>query len=181
MDSTLIIHGQISRISRNLSKDSKIPVKLFKQVIRYTTSVRKKITPINSLNLVVLWHRPYNSRLCCNIRSSWVVAEKKSYVMRNPLFEQIIKISAESSKMSLFPKRIHFQLLGLRKFVKYINWGHKKLWFKHFAAPGSSSNSMNGLVNWKKIIQLYQNQRHLFISQTIKLPLGLSMGLYMFL
>ena len=154
---------------------------LFKQVIRYTTSVRKKITPINSLNLVVLWHRPYNSRLCCNIRSSWVVAEKKSYVMRNPLFEQIIKISAESSKMSLFPKRIHFQLLGLRKFVKYINWGHKKLWFKHFAAPGSSSNSMNGLVNWKKIIQLYQNQRHLFISQTIKLPLGLSMGLYMFL
>ena len=28
--------------------------------------------------------------------------------MRNPLFEEIIKISAESSKMPLFPKRVHF-------------------------------------------------------------------------
>ena len=47
--------------------------------------------------------------------------------MRNPLFEQIIKISAESSKMPLFQKRVYFQLLGLRKLVKYINCGHKKL------------------------------------------------------
>ena len=48
--------------------------------------------------------------------------------MRNPCFEKIIKISAELSKILLFPKCIHFQLLEPSKLVKHITWGYKKLW-----------------------------------------------------